>query len=227
MFMAASAASVRRVPTASRSLATALWRARSRAACSALQHQQPELTRLPNTCRQSCRSKMSTISPVEPVCPNPLTPTLSPSGRGSPVRHPLRPKLRPVSDCLRLTPHVGGSLHHKRKLCLLIIDRERPRADAGGKAALRAEAQLLEGQEFCGLIDAPLERVFRLELAPLGGDETQHDLLAFRHEAQRRKTAGTLIVVFEEIAVHVEAAEQHFADRIVAAARKPRGRHPG
>src|SRR5215469_10563723 len=79
MFMAASAASVRRVPTASRSLATALWRARSRAACSALQHQQPELTRLPNTCRQSCRSKMSTISPVEPRRPEPPHPNPLPT----------------------------------------------------------------------------------------------------------------------------------------------------
>src|SRR5215472_1019324 len=88
MFMAASAASVRRVPTANRSLATALWRARSRAACSALQHQQPELTRLPNTCRQSCRSKMSTISPVEPRRPEPPHPNPLPFGEREPARPP-------------------------------------------------------------------------------------------------------------------------------------------
>ena len=49
----------------------------------------------------------------------------------------------------------------------------------------------------------------RFELAGLGGDEAEHDLLALRHQAQRLEAAGALGVVFHEIAVHVDPVEQH------------------
>src|SRR5581483_11757144 len=72
------------------------------------------------------------------------------------------------------------------------------------EAALRRQAELLHGDEFRRLADAALEIVLLLELAELGGDEAEHDLLiASRHEAQRLEATGTVGVVFEEEAVIV------------------------
>ena len=42
-------------------------------------------------------------------------------------------------------------------------------------------------------------------------------LLALRHETQRLEAAGAVGVVFEEIAVDVDLAEQHLGDELVAA----------
>ena len=53
-------------------------------------------------------------------------------------------------------------------------------------------------------------------------DQTEHDLLARRHEAQRLEAAGALVVVLEEEPVDVELAEQRLGDEVVAALGRPR-----
>ena len=100
------------------------------------------------------------------------------------------------------------------------------------------ETELIEGRELCGRIDAPLQRVLVFERAGLGGDDAEHDLLALRQQAQRLEAAGALVVIFHEIAMHVDLVEQDFLHGIVgtrthvgrfviAAAQMHRDRHVG
>ena len=63
---------------------------------------------------------------------------------------------------------------------------------------------------------------FFSSVAGLGGDEADHHaLLALGQEAQRLEPAGALGVVLQEIAVVVDAGEQHLGHRLVAALRDP------
>ena len=107
-----------------------------------------------------------------------------------------------------------------------------------GKAALAGEAELIERRELRGLVDAALEIVLAFELAGLGRHDAEHDLLAFRQHAQRLEAAGARVVVFHEIAVHVDLVEQdllhgvvaaraHEGRFVVAAAHVHRDRHVG
>src|SRR5205807_2289116 len=90
------------------------------------------------------------------------------------------------------------------------------------KAALRAQAKLVERDVPGRLVDPPLDVVFFLKRTGLRGHEAEHHVLvALRDEAQRLEPAGALGVVFEEIAVISDAAEQDFGDRLVAAFRYP------
>src|SRR6266851_1785188 len=59
-----------------------------------------------------------------------------------------------------------------------------------GKAALRRQAQLIDVDEFCRLVDAAPELVATLERAGFRRHQPEHHLLALRHEAQRLETAG-------------------------------------
>src|SRR5262249_46391964 len=89
--------------------------------------------------------------------------------------------------------------------------------------ALRREAELLDGRKLAGFLNTPLHGVLLLERAALRRDEAEHhDLLALRKEAQRLEAAGTIGVVFEEIAVVIDAAEQPLRHRLVAALGNPR-----
>src|SRR4051812_29297393 len=93
-----------------------------------------------------------------------------------------------------------------------------------GKAALGRKTELVEGDEFRRLVDALLDVVLLFQRARFRRDQTEHDLLAaLRHEAERLETAGPFGVVFEEIAVIADLAEQRFGDRLVAAPRYPGG----
>ena len=64
--------------------------------------------------------------------------------------------------------------------------------------------------------------VLVLELAGLGGDQAEHDLLALGDEPQRLEAAGPLVVVLEEEAVHVELREEHLGHEVVATLGRPR-----
>ncbi len=87
-----------------------------------------------------------------------------------------------------------------------------------GEAALRRQAELIEGDVFGRLVDAALDVVLAFQLAGFRGDQAEHQLLvAFGKEAQRLETAGAIAVVFEEIAVEAGMAEQLGGDELIAA----------
>src|SRR5689334_3602005 len=97
---------------------------------------------------------------------------------------------------LRRAPNLLRELDDVAELCVLLRFAEEIAAGVAGKAALRAEAHLIDGHVFAGFLDAPLDRVLRLERAEFRGDDAEHDpQLAFRHEAQRREIARARVVV--------------------------------
>ena len=64
------------------------------------------------------------------------------------------------SDALGSAPHFVGDFHNQPQLFELAFDRHRLAADAAGEAALRAQRELLDVDEFRRFIDAALDLVF-------------------------------------------------------------------
>src|SRR5262245_58998286 len=130
--------------------------------------------------------------------------------------------LRRARDTGSLTPHLFGDFDHFAHLGPLLLFGEDVALLGRGEAALRAERELFQRRVFRRLVDAALDVIFLLQRAALRGYQANHrDLVALRQEAQRLETAGTLGVVFEEIAVEVALAEQPLGHRLVAARGDP------
>src|SRR5579884_1879089 len=89
-------------------------------------------------------------------------------------------------------PHQPRRVDYQRELAPLIVDGERIAHEVARKAALRAETELIERQMLRGRVDAPRERVARLEHRRLRGHEAEHDARARRRVAERPEVAGTL-----------------------------------
>src|SRR5262249_60315888 len=87
------------------------------------------------------------------------------------------------------SPHLIRHLHDPPQLRPLLVLGQDIALLARGEAALRGEAELVEVDEFRGLLDAALERVLLLERAAFGGCEAEHHPLALWHEAQRLEPA--------------------------------------
>src|SRR5215469_11123170 len=71
-------------------------------------------------------------------------------------------------------PHLTRGFDDEAQFGFLLLDRQSVAFDGRGKAALRAEAELLQRHVFGGLVDAALQVVLALERRPLAGDETQY-----------------------------------------------------
>ena len=121
-------------------------------------------------------------------------------------------------------PHTSAAVSTtSSSLAHLLVKGQGVALHGRGEAALRREAQLIDGDVARGLFDPPLELVLGLELAALGGDEAEHDQLVLGHEPQRLEPSGAGVVVLEEEAIHVELAEQRLGDEVVATLGGPRG----
>ena len=121
-----------------------------------------------------------------------------------------------------LPPHLMRDLDDLAELRPLRLLGEDVALLGGGEAALRGEAELVERREFGRLVDAALDVVFPLERPGLRGDQAEDDaFVALGQEAERLEAAGALGVVFEEIAVDGEPAEQRLGHRLVAAGGNP------
>src|ERR1017187_4091557 len=135
---------------------------------------------------------------------------------------PRPPRPAAASDpSLASAPHLCRSLHDQLQLGHLLLVAERVSLHRRGEPALRRQAQLLDRDVARGLLDPPLEQILALQLAALGGHQTQHDQLVGRDVAQRLKAAGTRVVVLQEEPVHVELAEQRLGDEVIAALGGP------
>src|SRR6266481_6661611 len=92
-----------------------------------------------------------------------------------------------------LPPHLIGDIDGKLQLRPLLLFGEDVAFFGRSEAALRRYRKLLQGYEFGGLLQPPLDVVFVLELAEFGGDDADHhDLVAVRKEAQRLEAAGAV-----------------------------------
>src|SRR3954470_13298256 len=116
------------------------------------------------------------------------------------------------------SPHLVGELDDHAKLGPLFVLGQDIALLGRGEAALRGEAQLIDVDILRRLVDAPLDVVLLFQRTTLRGDEAEHDLLlALGHEAQRLETTGAIGVVFQEIAVDVDLAQQAIRDMVVTA----------
>src|SRR6266849_8524352 len=106
------------------------------------------------------------------------------------------------------SPHFLVHLDDASQFRPLLVLAQQIAFLGGGEAALPGQAELVERGMLRGLLDAALEPILALERAALGGDEAEHDRLALGQHPQRPETAGALVVVFHEIAVHVDLVEQ-------------------
>src|SRR5712692_9952823 len=116
-----------------------------------------------------------------------------------------------------LAPHLTRELDDHPELRPLLLLGQHVALFRRGEAALRRDGELVETRELGRFLDAALDVVLLLQRAALGGDEAEHhDLVALGPKAQRLEAAGTLGVVFEEIAVVVHLAEQRLRHWFVA-----------
>src|SRR5262245_32764124 len=154
---------------------------------------------VPAPSRLAPMSQATTFAPscaISSAMPRPMP-------RAAPVTMATFPATIPaiLPPACVLTPHFVGDLDDHPKFGPLLVLVQRIAFLAGGKAALRAQTQLIEVNVFCRLVDAPLERILRFELTSLGCHQPEHDDLALVHAAQRLERAGAIGIVFHEIAV--------------------------
>jgi hypothetical protein len=107
----------------------------------------------------------------------------------------------------RLAPDVTSGGNEQVELALLHVEPHAAIAIEGGEAALRTKPQSVQIDDAAGLVDAALERFLGFELGNLGADEADYGDGVARQEAQWREVPGARSVVFEEIAIDVEATE--------------------
>jgi hypothetical protein len=122
---------------------------------------------------------------------------------------------------LRAAPDLSGSFNDQLQLGPLLFFGQEVAFHGGSEAALRAECELLKRKEAGCLVDSPKEDVLGLEFWPLGTDEAEDNYFALRNEAQRLKSTGAFIVVFEQETVNGKFVEEALSDGIVSACRVP------
>src|SRR5947199_9616579 len=123
---------------------------------------------------------------------------------------------------MSLSPHVASDLDDALELLPLLVLGQRVAVVRAGEAALGRQAQALQRHVLRGLVDPSPQRVLRLERARLGGDETQHNLLVARQQAQRLEAARAPATPFHAIPIDVNR-EQLLHDPIrIASGPEPR-----
>src|SRR5215217_4172241 len=103
-----------------------------------------------------------------------------------------------------LSPDLFRGVDAELQFRLLLLDGEIVAVVRAGEAALRRETQVLERDEFRGLLDTLLELILGFELRCFRGNEPKHHLLALPHVAQRLEAARALVVELEEEGIDVE-----------------------
>src|SRR5579859_4726001 len=128
----------------------------------------------------------------------------------------LSAPLKRVSSKSGVAPDFPCRFHDEAQFRGLALAGDVVAVHRAGKAALRRQAKLLDRDMTRRFFDAALEQILRFQLPDLGAHQSEHDGLALRYEAQRRKTPRAHIVVFQEITVDGQFIEQHFGHRFVA-----------
>ena len=87
------------------------------------------------------------------------------------------------------TPHPPRYIHHQAQLGPLVFFRDQVALDRAGEAALRADRQAVQIDEFAGLVDAAAQRVGIFKCAALGRHQAKDDAPIGRHMTQRLEVA--------------------------------------
>src|ERR1700730_15282861 len=101
-----------------------------------------------------------------------------------------------IESPLESSPDLVCHLDDHPQLRPLLLFGEHITVLGRRKAALRRQAELIDGDEFCRFVDAALEFVAAFERTGLRSHESEHDLLALRHETERLRGAGACGVAF-------------------------------
>src|SRR3990170_1691359 len=119
------------------------------------------------------------------------------------------------------TPDLLDRLDDEPELGGLLLGGQVISLHGRREPALRRETDLVDVDEPCRLLDAPLQLVLRLELTGLGGDEPEHDDLPLGQEPKRLEAARSLVVELDEEPVDVQPAEERLTDEVVAPLGRP------
>ena len=115
-------------------------------------------------------------------------------------------------------PHLVRDIGDEAQLRPLLVLGEDVALFRRGEAALRRKRKLLERDQLRRLHHALPDVAPGLQRARLRRDKTEHDdLVALGQEAQRLEAARAVGIVFEEIAVVIDARQQRFGHRLVTA----------
>ena len=114
-------------------------------------------------------------------------------------------------------PDLLGDLLDERKLCPLLRLGQLVADLAACKAALRAEAESVERQILCRLVDARDDAVLVLKQCAFGSHQTEDYLLVTADRGERLKAAAARVVKLKVVGVDVLAGEQSLRDAVVRA----------
>src|ERR1700733_14709631 len=173
----------------------------------------------------ACAGPVSVPAPSR-LAPISQTTTLAPScAMSSAIPRPM-PRPEPVTMAtlpatilgIRLvSPDLSGDFPDHPQLGPFFVLGQYVAFLGRGEAALRRQAQLVKIGELRCLFDAALDGVLAFEPAGLGRHQAEHGKAALLQALERLEAAGAFRVIFHEIAVHLDAVEQHFLHRVVAA----------
>src|SRR5581483_6487975 len=116
-----------------------------------------------------------------------------------------------------LSPDRSRRLKHDFQLAPLIILGEEVSGQAGGKAALRTDCDLIERDEAPRLIDSSREVAGRFQVGELRADQTENDRRAFGNEAQRFEATGAIRIILQQDALMAQTGQEPLRNRIIVA----------
>src|SRR5262245_40808495 len=121
----------------------------------------------------------------------------------------------------KLSPYPSRCFAHPLELTSFVVDGKAVSEDRRGKAALRAERQAFQRHKAARLGDATDEVFQRLDLRPLGADQSEDHHLFVRDMSERFERARPIVVVFEEKPRCSDALENRPGDRLIIAFDEP------
>ncbi len=124
---------------------------------------------------------------------------------------------RPDGTALGVSPNFLGNINYERELRPLLVFGQQIAFFGTRKAALRAETQLIEIDEFGSGFNPALDFVFGFELAGFGCDQSEHDLLSLGNQPLRLEATGAVGIVFHYINVDIGLVEQGIGNCVVSA----------
>src|SRR5262249_43349305 len=121
----------------------------------------------------------------------------------------------------KLSPYPSRCFAHPLELTSFVVDGKAVSEERRGKAALSAERQAFQRHKAARLGNATDEVFQRLDLRPLGADQSEHHHLVLRDVPERFERARSIVVVFKEKPRCSDALENRPGNRPVIAFDEP------
>ena len=118
-----------------------------------------------------------------------------------------------------LRPDLACDITNESEFVPLLLLREAVANLAGGKSALRGEAQPVQRKIGGCLPDAGDDFCFVLQLREFCGNEAENDFFAVRNGCKRSEAAGPVRIIFEIVGVHMLTLQEVVRNAVVTAGR--------